>query len=211
MKEFCKKWFSKEGLLKIFHSFVWVAVLVFATDIVTKWVVQNNLVYDHTSITLIENFLYITLTHNTGASFGIGSSGELGWRIFWIFVSFALTGAIIFVLIRYFKKFTYTQRISLALMIGGAFGNLIDRTFYWDSTVGFNGVIDWIDFVFGPIDFAIFNIADACLVIGVFMLVLVELVNLIKEVREKDKRGEYDIAPKELEKKEQNEEGKDKK
>lgn len=209
MKDFCKKWFSKEGLLNIFHSFVWVAVLVFIVDIVTKWVVQNNLVYDHNSVTLIDNFLYITLIHNTGASFGIGSSGELGWRIFWIIISFVLTGAIIFVFAKYFKKFSYTQRIALSLMIGGAFGNLIDRTFYWQSTVGFDAVIDWINFHFGSIDFAIFNIADACLVIGVLILVLVEIINLIKEVREKDKRGEYDIAPKELEKK-QHEEGKDK-
>lgn len=210
MKEFCKKWFSKEGLLNIFHSFVWVAILVFVVDIVTKWVVQNNLVYDGNSVALISKFLYVTLTHNVGAAFSIGDGGTLGWRIFWIVISFLLTGAIIFVFAKYFKKFSYTQRIALTLMIGGAFGNLIDRTFYWESTVGFEGVIDWINFHFGSIDFAIFNIADACLVIGVVILVLVEVINLIKEVREKDKRGEYDIAPAELEKKKQDEDRKDK-
>ncbi len=195
MKDFCKKWFSKEGALKIVKSFVWVALLVILVDTVTKWVVQTNLVNEGNSITLIKDFLRITLVHNPGASFGMGSSGQLGWRIFWIIVSVVLTGAITFVYIKYFKKFSTIQKIALTLMIGGAFSNLIDRAFYWEATVGFDAVIDWIDFQFGSIDFAIFNLADAALVIGVFILIIIELIDIIKEVRAKDKRGEYNIAP----------------
>ena len=195
MKEFCKKWFSRDGLMKVVKSFIWVALLVILVDTVTKWVVQTNLVYEGNSITLIKDFLKITLVHNPGASFGMGSSGSLGWRIAWIIVSVVLTGAISFIYIKYFKKFTTLQKISLTLMIGGAFSNMIDRAFYWKATVGFDAVIDWIDFQFGSIDFAIFNLADAALVIGVFILIIIEIIELIKEVRAKDKRGEYDIAP----------------
>ena len=210
MKDFCKKWFSKEGLLKVFKSFVWVTLLVILVDTVSKWVVQTNLVNEGNSITLIKDFLRITLVHNTGASFGMGSSGEIGWRIFWIIVSVVLTGAITFVYIKYFKKFSTLQKISLTLMIGGAFSNLIDRAFYWKATVGFDAVIDWIDFQFGSIDFAIFNLADAALVIGVVILIIIEVIDIIKEVRAKDKRGEYDIAPnaKKDEEKKENEEPK---
>ena len=198
MNVFFKKWFSKDGLTKVFFSFVWLSVLVFIIDIVSKWAVQNNRAVDD-PLTLIPNFLHITLVHNLGASFGIGSSGELGWRIFWISISIILTGVLVFIFVKYYSKFSKTQLAALALMIGGAFGNMIDRIFYWNAIVGFDGVVDWIDFQFGSIHFATFNIADSALVIGVLMIILVEIVTLIKETREKDKRGEYDLPPAELE------------
>lgn len=210
MKEFFNKWLSKEGLKKVFFSFVWISVLVFAIDIVSKWAVQNNRAVGD-PLTLIPNFLHITLVHNLGASFGIGSSGELGWRIFWISISIILTGVLIFIFVKYYSKFSKTQLAAITLMIGGAFGNMIDRIFYWDAIVGFDGVIDWIDFQFGSVHFATFNIADSALVIGVLMIILVEIVTLIKETREKDKRGEYDLPPAELEaKKKENADDKNK-
>ena len=199
--------FTKENLIKAFKSFIWLSVVIFIIDIVSKWAVQNAFA-NGGSQAIIPNFLNVVLTHNLGASFGMGSNGEIGWRIFWISVSVILTGVLIFIYIRYFKKFTLLQKAALALMIGGAFGNMIDRIFYWKAVVGFDGVIDWIDFQFGSWHFATFNIADSALVIGVLLIVIIEVVNLIKEVREKDKRGEYDLPPKELETKKKNEENK---
>ena len=90
--------------------------------------------------------------------------------------------------------------ISLMLMIGGAVGNLIDRAFYWESIVGFDGVIDFLDFEFGKLGhFATFNIADAALVIGVLLLIVIMIIEMIKESKEKAKRGEYDYSPEQLE------------
>lgn len=195
MKEFLKKINFKS----IFFSFVWVAVLVFIIDIVSKWAVQNSLHYDGNRVTLINNFLHITLAHNLGASFGMGSGGQIGMRIFWIVISVVLSGVLIFIFARYYKKFPNPHRIALALMIGGAIGNMIDRIFYWTPVVGFDGVIDWIDFQFGSTHFATFNIADSALVIGVIFLVIVEIIDIIKETREKSKRGDYDLPPLELE------------
>jgi len=202
-----KEIFTKENLLKAFKSFIWLSVVIFIIDIISKWAVQNAFA-NGGSQAIIPNFLNVVLTHNLGASFGMGSNGEIGWRIFWISVSVILTGVLIFIYIRYFKKFTLLQKAALALMIGGAFGNMIDRIFYWKAIVGFDGVIDWIDFQFGTWHFATFNIADSALVIGVLLIVIIEVVNLIKEVREKDKRGEYDLPPKEFEAKQKNEENK---
>lgn len=211
MKEFFNKWFSKEGIKKIFYSFIWISVLVFIADIVSKWAVQNSLKFEGNYVTLIPNFLHITLHYNSGASFGMGSSGEVGWRIFWIFVSVIFSGVLVFIFAKYHAKFTKLQTISLTLMIGGAFGNMIDRCFYWSSLVGFDGVVDWIDFQFGSWHFATFNLADSSLVIGVLILITVEIITTIKEVREKDKRGEYDLPPVELEKQnKENAENKDK-
>lgn len=196
-----KKYLSKENLLKLFHSFVWIILLVFIVDIASKWAIQNNLKVDGTSVSLIPDFLNVTLSHNLGASFGIGSNGQLGWRIFWIVISVVLSGVLIFVYYKYYKRLRRIQKIALALMIGGALGNMIDRIFYWSSLVGFDGVIDWIDFQFGSWHFATFNIADSALVIGVIIILIVEIVNLIKDVREKEKRGDYDLPPAELEQK----------
>lgn len=196
-----KEIFSRENMKKFFYSFIWIAVLVFVVDIITKWVVQNNVI-EGQFIDVIPNFCHITLSHNLGASFGIGSNGEIGWRIFWIFVSIILSGVLVFVFSKYFRKFNNIQKTALALMIGGAFGNMIDRCFYWKAIVDFDGVIDWIDFQFGSYHFATFNIADSALVIGVAILIVIELIDIIKETREKSKNGEYDIAPNELNKKE---------
>lgn len=204
-----KKWFSKEGLTKILFSFVWLSIVIFVIDIVSKWAVQNTLSRQGGTIPIIPNFINVVLVHNLGASFGMGSSGELGWRIFWVAISVILSGVLIFIFSKYYSKFSKLQRAALALMIGGAVGNMIDRIFYWSPVVGFDGVIDWIDFQFGSWHFATFNIADAALVIGVLIIIVIEVVNLIKETREKSKRGDYDIPPLELEAK-QKENAKDK-
>ena len=210
MKEFCKKWFSKEGLKVCFLSFIWLSAVIFVIDIISKWAVQNSLTVGQ-SVALIPNFLNVTLVHNLGAAFSLGANGEIGWRIFWIAVSIVLSGVLIFVFAKNFKKFTLLQKAALALMIGGALGNMIDRCFYWKAVVGFDGVVDWIDFQFGSWHFATFNLADAALVIGVFILIIVEVINMIKEAKEKAKRGEYDLPPMEVEaKQKENAENKDK-
>ena len=201
MKAFFEKRFSKEGLKKILFSFIWLSLVIFVIDIISKWAVQNSLASNPSGVTLIPNFLHVILTHNLGASFGIGSNGELGWRIFWIAISIILSGVLIFVFVKYFKKFSNLQRAALALMIGGAVGNMIDRIFYWNAIVGFDGVIDWIDFQFGSWHFATFNIADSALVIGVIIIIIIEVINIIKDVRMKSKRGDYDLSPAELEEK----------
>ena len=204
-----KKLFSKENLTKFLFSFIWLSVVIFVIDIVSKWAVQNTLSADPHTITLIPNFLHIILVHNLGASFGIGSNGELGWRIFWISVSVILSGVLIFIYVKYFKKLNHWQAAALSLMIGGAIGNMIDRIFYWSPIVGFDGVIDWIDFQFGSMHFATFNIADSALVIGVLIIIIVEVIAMVKEAKEKSRRGEYDLPPLEVEAKQKEEDAKD--
>ena len=85
-------------------------------------------------------------------------------------------------------------------MIAGAFGNLIDRAFYWPKTTGFDGVIDWIIFKFGSWEFAMFNIADSCLVIGIIVVIVKMVVDEIIAARDKAKRGEFKYSPEQLEK-----------
>ena len=195
---FFKKTFTTKNWIKFYFSFVWLAIVIFAIDIATKWIIKNALVYEGSTIVLIPNFLNITLVFNNGASFGMGSSGDVGWKILWLIISIVMSAIIIIYYVKKYKTLRTWVRVALMLMAAGAIGNLIDRAFYWTNLVGFSGVIDWISFSFFP---PVFNIADSSLVIGVIILLIILIVDSIKEMKEKDKRGEYDLKPVDYEKK----------
>ena len=180
-------------------------VLLFVIDIVTKWIVlkhfgieamQSGRRSDTGAIPVINNFCYIGGSLNVGAAFSM----LYGKRVLLLIISLIMTGAFIGYYVFQFKKLATIYKVGLALMISGAFGNLIDRAFYWENIVGFNGVIDWIIFKFGDWEFAMFNIADSCLVIGIAILVVAMIIDEIKAAKEKAKRGEYKYSPEELEK-----------
>ena len=99
-------------------------------------------------------------------------------------ISLIASAVMIYFLIAKFKKLTLCQRLSLCLMIPGALGNLIDRAFYK------NGVIDFLEFTFGSYHFPTFNFADSCLVVGVILLMISEIIVDLKETKEKEKAKE---------------------
>ena len=215
MKEFFKKVFTKENMKKFFYSFIWLMVLMFVVDIVTKWAVVNHFGVaemnkqvhseDPNVITIIKNFCYIGGAINEKAAFSLGPS-----RVVLLIISIVMSAGFIVFYIYQYKKLNTVYKLALALMISGAVGNLIDRAFYWPSTTGFNGVVDWIIFVFWGWEFAMFNIADACLVIGIIIIVIEMVIEEIKEAKKKAQRGEYKYSPEQLEKKSKDEESKDK-
>ena len=197
--------FTKENLKKFFRSYIWLMILLFIIDISTKWIVFNHFGIDAMisgrrsesgAIPVIKNFCYIGGAINNGAAFSMLA----GNRVILLIISIVMTGAFIAFYINQFKKINNTYKIGLSLMISGAFGNLIDRAFYWPSTTGFDGVIDWIIFKFGSWEFAMFNIADSCLVVGIIIVLIQMAIDEIKEARKKAKRGEYKYSPEQLEK-----------
>lgn len=209
-----KKIFTKENMKKFFDTYVWLMVLLFVIDIVTKWVVVKHFGVDNMNagvtsekgaIEVIKNFAYIGGAINDGAAYSI-----LRNRPILLTISIVMTAGFIIYYVHEYKKLRPVYKISLALMIAGGFGNLIDRAFYWPGTTGFNGVIDWIIFEIGgfPI-FGTFNIADSCLVIGIIIIIVQMVIEEVKETIEKGKKGEYKYSPEELEKK-NNEANKDK-
>ena len=169
---------SKETRLGIYFALG--ALLLIVLDIISKWAVQNSL-SEGDSITVIPNFFYITLSYNTGAAFSLGSSWGVWGRILGIAISLIMSVAIIWYWAVNNKKVHNFERVCLMLLIAGAIGNLIDRAFYWKGTVGFDGVIDFLQFYLGGgpskaisvvNPFATFNVADACLVIGVILMII---------------------------------------
>lgn len=193
-------------LKKFYFSFIWLIVLIFGLDLLSKWLIQNNLV-ENQQIVVIDNFFWICKTYNKGAAFSLASDGELWQRIMWMSISVIMSAALIFYYVKNYKKMNTWYKVSLSLMIAGALGNMIDRLFYWKAIVGFDGVIDWLAFrLFGVWDFPRFNIADSSLVVGVAILVVILIIELIQDSIEKGKKGGYKLPPKEYEKKIEKEE-----
>ena len=113
-------------------------------------------------MTQVCNFFNIVFTWNPGASFsmlrGLGESAPL--------IIIIVTGFIIgFIAYYLFARAQEYERAPLALVVGGAIGNLIDR-------VRFGAVIDFLDFHIGGWHYPAFNVADMCIVIGVAWLIL---------------------------------------
>jgi signal peptidase II len=132
-----------------------------------------------TGYPLIGDFLRITFIENPGMAFGIDVGGKLFLTIFSIFASVG-----IFFYLFKIRQEALVIRSALALILGGAIGNLIDRVFYGvifgEGSLFYGKVVDFIDVDFFNIDFLgyhinrfpVFNVADASVSIGVVMLLL---------------------------------------
>ena len=82
------------------------------------------------------------------------------------------------------QKITPLLGVSIALIFGGDIGNLIDRTFFFNR-----GVIDFISIQSWFPGFGIFNIADSCLVVGIFILFLYYILEEIKNAKAERERN----------------------
>ena len=127
-------------------------------DQFTKWLVVKYMTLGE-SITIIENFLYITSHRNRGAAWGI-LQGQM-----WFF--YIVTTVVIIGIVYYIRKFSTDKLtgISLGLILGGAIGNFIDRIFR-------NEVVDFVHTYIFSYSFPVFNVADSALCIGVGLLVI---------------------------------------
>lgn len=159
-----------------------VLVAALAVDLITKALVNANIPLGG-SVTVIPNFLYFTYIHNYAAAFGSRFGldkifGETGTMVFFIVLTFIAIGFFGYFMYRNRDK-SLVFRLAFALIIGGAIGNLVDR-------MAFGYVRDFVQIVyfgatiFGSTSFAIFNIADAALCVGV-ALFLVYYIFIYKE------------------------------
>ena len=166
------------------------AFLMVALDFLSKWLVQLNVGEgDANRITVIENFFYINKSYNTAVAFSIGKSWGVWGRVLNIMISLVMSFVIFGYWLTHDHKFRMSERIVALLLGAGAVGNLIDRAFYWEATTGFNGVIDFFQFYLGGgpskkgnffNPFATFNVADAYLTIGIFALIILLVIDMIR-------------------------------
>ena len=131
------------------------------------------------SIPVIGDFLRLTFVENPGMAFGI----EIGGRLFLTLFSLAASIGIFYYIYR-LRKEPFIIRLTLAMILGGAVGNLIDRIFYGvifgEGSLFYGKVVDFIDMDFFHIDFlamhinrfAIFNVADFSVSTGIVLMLL---------------------------------------
>lgn len=166
-----------------------------AIDQITKFIVVSNMsLYEKREV--IKEFFFFTYLRNDGIAFGFDI--PLFIRIIITIIALAVIGYFIYKY-RDFKKNKWIG-ISLSLILGGTIGNFIDRLFQTDHSVidFFNFYIyyPWIEnskFVFNYIDFAVFNVADACLNIGVFMM-LFYILFIEPKKNKKEKSSNEDVT-----------------
>ena len=186
----------KSYLKWFFESFIWLAILLLVVDIVTKAVIVANRDYINSlpnqRIDLIPGFLGIAYTINWNAAFGLGTTSEIANRVLYIVIATLACAGLVFVYVKYYKKLNKIYKACLMLMLVGALGNLIDRSFYTGSIQGYPksqpGVVDWIDF-YGIWPY-VFNIADSAIVIGTILLIIWLIV---EEVRDSKKRNSVQL------------------
>ena len=166
------------------------ALLLVGIDLLTKWLAEIFLVEGELNA-IIPNFLYFTKSYNTAVAFSLGSSLPMPvGRAINITISVVMSVAILWYWILNDDRFNNFQRSIAMLLAAGAVGNLIDRAFYWEAITCFDGVIDFIQFYLGggpsaPNNFvnpfATFNLADSYLTIGMIMLIVLMVIDMIKE------------------------------
>ena len=146
------------------HSlrWLWLSILIFVAD---QW--SKSLIVHHFYIGefyQLTSFLNITLSTNTGASFGFLATAG-GWQR-WFFVVLTTAACLMLLvwLVRLPQK-KYFQACALSLLLGGALGN------FWDR-IHLGYVNDFIDFHLGFWHFATFNLADSAITIGTMMLLI---------------------------------------
>jgi signal peptidase II len=143
--------------------FAVIAGVLVVIDQFTKYLVLQSISL-HRSIAIIPGFFNLTHVHNPGGAFGFLADHGSAWR-HWIFI-IAIFAAM--ALIIYFYHQTPRTRpflqLALAMIFGGAVGNLIDR-------IRFGKVIDFLDFYIGQLHWPAFNVADSAVTVGVAIFV----------------------------------------
>lgn len=141
-------------------TWLWLSVLVIVLDQATKWLVVANLAYlDGIALTSFFNLVHV---RNTGAAFSLLADQD-GWqRGFFVVIALVVSIVIVHLLYKAGERKLFSG--SLALILGGALGNVIDR-------LAHGYVIDFLDFYWSTWHWPAFNVADIAISIGAAMLV----------------------------------------
>lgn len=141
-----------------------IVVMALVIDQWSKWIIVSKMQFGE-SISVIDGFFYITSHRNRGAAFGILQNQQ------WLFILITsiVIASLAYLLWKQRNERTFSQW-GFALVLGGAIGNFMDR-------IRLSEVVDFFHFQFGSYQYPIFNVADACICIGVVFL----FIGVLKE------------------------------
>jgi signal peptidase II len=140
-----------------------IALVVLTLDRYTKWLISHRLTM-HDSITVIPGFFRIIHAENPGAAFGIFADSPSPWKIGMLIVFSVIALFIVSALLWKASNVMTSTGVGLALILGGAIGNL------WDRIVS-HRVVDFLLFYIGRYEWPAFNVADSAIVVGACLLV----------------------------------------
>ncbi|OXM17450.1 signal peptidase II [Paenibacillus herberti] len=162
-----------------------VAIAAILVDQLAKLIIINRLeLYEQ--IKVIGNFFIITSIRNTGAAFSILE----GQQLFFLIITPLVVAGIAWYIHQQRKSGNTWLFTALGLVLGGAIGNFIDRLLY-------GHVVDFLSFNFGSYSFAVFNLADTSLTIGVIMIIVDTLLE-DRRARKAARNNEGKDQPKEI-------------
>ena len=142
---------------------------IVALDQITKLIVRKTLPLGD-SRSIIPEFLDLTHVHNTGAAFGLLNAADFPYKPA---VMIGIAAVALVAIAAYATQLGFHERMArfgLALILGGAFGNLIDR-----AVAGY--VVDFVDVDWGATHFWAFNVADSAITLGA-VLVLLDMIGI---------------------------------
>ncbi len=148
-------------------AWLWLSVLVIILDQLSKAWVLGTLVPGQ-KLAVIPDVFYWTLAFNTGAAFSfLADSG--GWQRWFLTVLALGISAVLLVWLKRTRAGDWRTALPLALVLGGAVGNVIDR-------IRMGHVTDFILVYFGDWAYPAFNVADSAVFVGAVSLILFSLL-----------------------------------
>ena len=139
-------------------------LVIVILDQITKALIRANLPL-HESRTIFAGWLDLTHVQNTGAAFGLMNNVDFPYKPY---VMIGVAALALVAIAAYGTQLGFQDRlarIGLALILGGAFGNLIDRAI-------FGHVVDFVDVYWNDVHFWAFNVADAAISVGAVFVIL---------------------------------------
>ncbi len=141
--------------------YLWITILVLLLDFVSKDLANHDL---QSSTIKICSMLSLTLVHNPGAAFGLLANAS-GWQREVFAILAAAISLFILIWMMAIKSGSRLIPVALALILGGALGNLYDRMI--------SGVVtDFIDLHYHGLYWPVFNLADSAVSVGMVLLML---------------------------------------
>ena len=155
---------NKIKLKTLFLNFI-ILIIIFSIDRISKFYILKLAEVENSVDIYVTSYLNLFLIWNKGIAFGLFSMNE---SVTYNIITIMITLIVMVILFMMWKN-DNIQRYFLALVAGGALGNLYDRIVYM-------AVPDFIDMHFYGFHWFVFNVADIFITVGVFCLILVELL-----------------------------------
>ena len=152
---------AQQHAMRKYHFLM--AALVVILDRFAKWLVVSNIPL-HDSIRIVPGFFSLTHVENRGAAFGLFAESPSEWKVA-VLVLFSLVALVIVSAMLWKNSHAITSTgVGLALILGGALGNL------WDRLLS-GQVVDFVELYVGSYHWPAFNVADSAIVVGAVLLV----------------------------------------